>query len=139
LLAYLVNELYAAQYDGYWILFSSVAPLISQIMRGIPATTEATTITTAIPAAVRDQTNHGAIAATEYWRSSIATRTIPAVGITILFLSFGVEKIEGSPTSNIKAGTTSHFDQSATAQGPAIQAMSSDRNRKLDDAGVSWG
>jgi hypothetical protein len=116
-----------------------LAPFISQNIRGTPTTREATTIPVAMPEAVRDQTNHGAIAATEYRRSSITTLIAPGVGTMTLFLSLRVEKMDGSPINNMSAGRINHFDQSTTAQGPAIQAISSDKNRRLEDAIVSYG
>jgi len=99
----------------------------------------AITIATATPDAVTDQTNQGATAATVYSENSNATLIGPGVGTTTLFLSFGVEKTDGSPISSIRVGRTSHWDQIATAHGPAIQAMSSDRNRRLEDTIVSCG
>jgi hypothetical protein len=79
-------------------------------MRGTPATMVAMTIPTATADTVRDQTNQGATAATEYRNNSIATLIGPGVGTTTWFLSFDVEKIDGSPTSSISAGKTNHLE-----------------------------
>jgi hypothetical protein len=56
-------------------------------MRGIPTTIDATTIPTAIPEIVCDQTNQGATAATTYKKNSIASLMFPGAGTTTLFLS----------------------------------------------------
>lgn len=108
-------------------------------MRGIPTTIDATTIPTAIPEIVHDQTNQGATAATAYKKNSIASLMLPGVGTTTLFLSFGVEKTDGRPTSKMSVGRTSHVDHSDAAHGPASQAISSDKNRRPEDTGVSCG
>jgi hypothetical protein len=68
------------------------------------------TIPAAAPDMVRDQTNQGATAAIRYRNNSIATLIGPGVGTTTLFLSFVVEKIEGSPTSSIRTGKTNHLE-----------------------------
>ena len=111
------------------------APLINQSIREKPATTETTTIPTAIPETTGGHTNHGATAATEYKNNSIVTRIVPGVGTTTLFLSFGVENTEGRTS----AGRTNHLDQRTTAHVPAIHVISSDKNRTLAVMGVSCG
>jgi hypothetical protein len=115
------------------------APFINHLIRGVPTTAVTTTTATTIPAIGRGQTYQGAIAATAYKRNSIATRIGPGVGITTFLLSLGVEKTDGSPTGRISTGRISQLDQSDTAHGPAIHAMSSDRNRRPADTIVSWG
>ena len=70
----------------------------------------ANTAVAAAPAMIGDQTNQGATAATEYSKNSIATRMPPGVGTMTVFLSFGVEKIEGRPMSSTAASTTNQFE-----------------------------
>ncbi len=126
-------------HDRHLPSFSIGAPLISQPIRGAPATIVAMTIPTATPDTVGDQTNQGATAATVKRNNSIKTLIGPGVGTTTLFLSFVVEKIDGSPTRSTRAGRTSHLEYIAMAHGPAIQAMSSDRNLSPEDINVSCG
>ena len=54
--------------------------------------------------------NQGATAATKKRNNSIETLTGPEVGPKILFLSFVVEKIDGSPTRSTRAGRTNHLE-----------------------------
>ena len=70
----------------------------------------ATTIPTATADIVGDQTNQGATAAAENRNNSITTLIVPGVGTTTVFLSLVVEKTDGNPTSNIRAGITSQFE-----------------------------
>ena len=99
----------------------------------------ATTIPAATADIVGDQTYQGATAATENRKNSSTTLIGPGVGTTTVFLSLVVEKTDGNPTSNIRTGNTSQFEYIAAAHGPAIQAISSERNRSPEDITVSWG
>ncbi len=108
-------------------------------MREMPATIVANTIAVATAAATGGQINQGATAAIEYNANSITTRRPPGVETTTLFLSFGVEKIEGKPMSSTIAGTTNQFEYSDAAHGPATHAISSVTKRRLDDRTVSCG
>ena len=91
----------------------------------------------ATPAKGAGQTNHGAVAATEYSNSSIIIRTGPGVGTITFCLSFFVENTLGSPTKTNIAGTASHIENRAKAHGPATQAISSQRKRRPAETGVS--
>ncbi len=59
--------------------------------------------------------------------------------MTILCLSFGVEKTEGRPTSTIIAGKINQLEMTANAHGPETQAINSVKKRRLADVIVSCG
>ena len=114
-------------------------PPSSHFVRGIPTTIAASTIMVAQHAIQPGQTIQAPATATKCNAISSKTRSEPGVATMICFLSPGVEKTDGRPIRNSRAGNISQTDNWAATHGPATHAMISARKRRPDVSGVSKG